>query len=96
MVKDAQLELVNANIIESNMLIQLMSEQSCKDSNTPINMSLLHAAGVKVTRGNVSSVAVEKMHFFHIDTVVLMKRRHLAADEIPTVHLGMSDQEVKR
>ena len=95
-VKDAQLELATASAIESNKMIQLMSEQPNNVNHIPINASLLHASGIEVTQGNANSVLKEGRRFFHCNVVGSKKPRHFAAQDEPKIWLGMSDKEVKR
>lgn len=96
-VKDAQLELATASAIESNKMIQLMSEQQNNLTDIPINASLLHASGIEVTQGNAHSVMKEGRPFFHCNVVGSKKHpRHFAAQDEPKIWLGMSDKEVKR
>jgi hypothetical protein len=94
-VKDAQLELATASAIESNKMIQLMSEQPNNQTHIPINASLLHASGIEVTQGNANSVMKEGRPFFHCNVVGSKKHpRHFAAQDEPKIWLGMSDKEV--
>ena len=78
-VKDAQLELATASAIESNKMIQLMSEQPNNVNHIPINASLLHASGIEVTQGNANSVLKEGRQFFHCNVVGSKKPPHFAA-----------------
>lgn len=95
-VKDAQLELAKANLLQSNRTIQQMSEHVCTESHIPINPSLLNASGMDIIRGNAKSVVVESKGFFHCNVIRSANARHFAADEWPVISLGESNKEVKR
>jgi hypothetical protein len=94
-VKDAQLGLAKANLLQSNQPIQQMSENVCTDSHIPINPSLLHASEMDVIHGNAKSVVVENRGFFHCNVIRSDNARHFTTDELPVISLGESDKEVK-
>lgn len=96
MYKDAKLELAQANIVQSTKAVQQLAEENCSDKHVPINSTLQQMSGLDAQKGNANSVKMPNKHFFHADPVRKKVKRHYAADEPPSVHLGMSDKEVKR
>ena len=97
MVLEAKLELTNSDKALASKIVQQMAEETCQEKDIPINASVRLAAGMDTKKGNASSVVKPNRHFFHSDpTKQASNTRSYAADGSETIHLGMSDSEVKR
>ena len=48
MINYEQLVLAKSNVVESNTIIQLMTEEAYRDQHKPINSSLRHTSGLTI------------------------------------------------
>ena len=96
-VLGAKLELVNANMVHATKAVQQIAEETCQETNIPINSSVQQAAGMVTQKGNSESIKKPNRCFFHCDPIKHATARiHFEEDHIPSVYLGMPDNEVKR